>query len=168
MKQSTRIVIAVLVLVGLVALFLGLDAYQRSRPLTVPAGAQITLMPGSIPIYLDSQLAAGFSPADLDTLSKVSFVEPAEGVTQEGWMLKDVLGLHLEVARLKPTTRIVVTSSSRGKSAELTWSEVEDSDHLVMFDLSNRGTLKLVSKMEKLDTRDEWVQDTDEIEVFQP
>jgi hypothetical protein len=37
-----------------------------------------------------------------------------------------------------------------------------------MFDLSNRGTLKLVSKLEKLNTRDEWVQDVDKIEVQVP
>lgn len=37
-----------------------------------------------------------------------------------------------------------------------------------MFDLSNRGTLKLVSLLEKLDTRDEWVQDVDKIEMTSP
>ncbi len=37
-----------------------------------------------------------------------------------------------------------------------------------MFDLSNRGTLKLVSVLPKLDTRDEWVQDVDSIEVANP
>jgi hypothetical protein len=38
----------------------------------------------------------------------------------------------------------------------------------VMFDLSGRGTLKLVSTLERLDVRDEWVQDVDQIEVSQP
>jgi hypothetical protein len=37
-----------------------------------------------------------------------------------------------------------------------------------MFDLSGRGTLKLISKLEKLDVRDEWVQDTDKIEIESP
>jgi len=36
---------------------------------------------------------------------------------------------------------------------------------MVMFDLSNRGTLKLVSTMPKLDDRDEWIQDADRIEI---
>jgi hypothetical protein len=36
----------------------------------------------------------------------------------------------------------------------------------VLFDLSGRGTLKLVSKLEGLDTRDTWVQDVDRIEVL--
>jgi hypothetical protein len=39
---------------------------------------------------------------------------------------------------------------------------------MVMFDLSGRGTLKLVSTLERLDVRDEWVQDVDKIEVTQP
>jgi len=38
----------------------------------------------------------------------------------------------------------------------------------VMFDLSGRGTLKLVSKMASLDDREEWVQDVDRIEVNTP
>jgi len=37
-----------------------------------------------------------------------------------------------------------------------------------MFDLANRGTLKLVSVMEKLDERAEWVQDSDRIEISSP
>jgi len=61
-----------------------------------------------------------------------------------------------------------VSSSSRDKSAQLTWAEVDDPANMVMFDLSSRGTLKLVSLMEKLDTRDEWVQDTDKIEITSP
>jgi hypothetical protein len=35
-----------------------------------------------------------------------------------------------------------------------------------MFDLAGRGTLKLVSVLERLDTRDEWVQDVDRIEIM--
>ncbi len=45
---------------------------------------------------------------------------------------------------------------------------MEAEQNMVMFDLSNRGTLKLVSLLEKLDTRDEWVQDVDRIEVANP
>jgi len=45
---------------------------------------------------------------------------------------------------------------------------VNDRENMVMFDLSNRGTLKLVSLLEKLDMRDEWVQDIDRIEVRNP
>jgi hypothetical protein len=63
---------------------------------------------------------------------------------------------------------IRVSSSSEDKSAQLTWAEVAEPANLVMFDLSNRGTLKLVSVLERLDTRDEWVQDVDRIEIVKP
>ena len=58
-----------------------------------------------------------------------------------------------------------MSSSSRAKSAQVTWAEVDVLENYVMFDLSNRGTLKLVSVLPALDTRDEWVQDVDSIEV---
>jgi hypothetical protein len=69
---------------------------------------------------------------------------------------------------LVPRTEITVTSTSRNKSARLTWEEVNDPDNWVMFDLSGRGTLKLVSQLDRLNVRDEWVQDTDRIEITSP
>jgi hypothetical protein len=69
---------------------------------------------------------------------------------------------------LQPDTVVIVSSSSRDKSAQLTWAEIDDPANWVMFDLSGRGTLKLVSVLEKLDTRDEWVQDVDLIELTSP
>jgi hypothetical protein len=95
-------------------------------------------------------------------------LDAEEGKTHEGWMLRDVLPLYVKRSALKPDMRIVVSSSRRGKRGELTWAEVNDSANMVMFALSGRGTLKLVSRLEKLDTRDEWVQDVDRIEVSQP
>lgn len=79
-----------------------------------------------------------------------------------------MLGLYLDADQLSPQTRIIVSSASRNKSAQLTWQEVNDRENMVMFDLSNRGTLKLVSLLEKLDMRDEWIQDIDRIEVRNP
>ena len=162
MNQRTRIIIAVLILVLVGGAILGLEALRRRR--VTPA----ELQPGSVPIYVDGALESAFTPEDLETLDKVSFEDPEEGRTQEGWMLREVLLLHLSEDRLSPETRITVISTSREKSAELTWAEVGNEENMVMFDLSGRGTLKLVSKMEKLDTRDEWVQDTDRIEVASP
>lgn len=158
MSQRTRILIAVSVLVVSAAVVLGLEALRSSS-------AEPTLAPGSIPIYLAGKLAGGFVPDDLAALEQVSFVDAEEGKTQEGWRLRDVLLLHIKESKLKPETRVVVSSSSREKSAELTWAEVEDPANWVMFDLSGRGTLKLVSVLERLDIRDEWVQDVDKIEV---
>jgi hypothetical protein len=159
MSQRTRILIAVGILVILVLAVLGVEALRR-------ASAEPELAPGSIPIYLDSKLVGGFVPDDLADLEQVSFVDEEEGKTQEGWMLRDVLLLHVKESKLKPETLIVVTSSSRDKSAELTWAEVDDPANWVMFDLSGRGTLKLVSVLEWLDIRDEWIQDVDKIEVI--
>jgi hypothetical protein len=159
MSQRMRILIAFGALVILAAVVLGVEALRR-------ASAEPALAPGSIPIYLDGKLAGGFVPDDLAALEQVSFVEAEEEKLQEGWLLRDVLLLHVRENKLQPETRIVVTSSSRGKSAELTWAEVDDPANWVMFDLSGRGTLKLVSVLERLGIRDEWVQDVDKIEVI--
>jgi hypothetical protein len=161
MSQRTRILIAVGALVVLVATILGVDALRR-------AAAERTLAPGSIPIYGEGKLVGGFVPDDLAALEEVSFVDAEEGKTQQGWLLRDVLLLHVKERRLQPETRIVVTSSSRNKGAELTWAEVDDAANWVMFDLSGRGTLKLVSVLERLNVRDEWVQDVDKIEITTP
>jgi hypothetical protein len=158
MSQRMRIVLAVGVLLVLVTVVLGVEAVRRSS-------AEPELAPGSIPIYVDGKLAGGFVPDDLAVLEQVSFVDAEEGKPQEGWMLRDVLLLHVKERQLTPDTRIVVTSSSRDKSVDLTWAEVDDPANWVMFDLSGRGTLKLVSVLERLDIRDEWVQDVDKIEV---
>ena len=159
MTQRKRILIAAGVLVVLVAIVLGVELLRR-------ATVEPTLEPGSIPITVDGEMLGGFVPDDLTALEQVSFVDEEEGKTQEGWLLRDVLMLHVRENKLKETTRIVVISSSRERSAELTWPEVEDVSNWVMFDLSGRGTLKLVSVLERLDVRDEWVQDVDKIEVI--
>jgi hypothetical protein len=161
MTQKTRILVAVIVLIVLVVVVLGVEALRRAQ-------SEPTLAPGSIPIYLDGKLVGGFVPDDLSQLEQVSFVDAEEGKTQEGWRLSDVLLLHIKERELEPDSIIVVSSSSRNKSAELTWAEVRDPANWVMFDLSGRGTLKLVSVLERLDIRDEWVQDVDRIEVSSP
>jgi hypothetical protein len=160
-SQRTRILIAVGVLVVLVAAVLGVDALRRSD-------AEPALAPGSIPIYIEGKLVGSFVPDDLAVLEEVSFVDAEESKTQQGWLLGDVLLLHVKESTLRPETRIVVTSSSRRKSAALTWAEVDDPANCVMFDLSGRGTLKLVSVLERLDIRDEWIQDVDKIEITAP
>ena len=166
MTQRARILIAAGVLVVLVAVVLGIDALQRASGESAAQG-EPTVVPGAIPIRLDGKLVGSFTPADLERLDKVSFVEPVEAKTQEGWLLRDVIRLYVEPDTLVGTL-VTVTSSSRGKSAQLTWDEVSPLENYVMFDLSNRGTLKLVSVLPKLDTREEWVQDVDGIEVTHP
>ena len=164
MTQSRRILIATLILILVVGAVLGIDALRRSRSTTTDED-QVTLAPGSIPIYVDGQLAAGFSPDDLDQLEQVSFVDAEEGKTQEGWLLRDVLLLYVKENDLKAGALITVSSSSRDKAAQLSWAEVDEPANMVIFDLASRGTLKLVSLLERLSTRDQWVQDVDKIEI---
>jgi hypothetical protein len=157
--QNKRILIAVVVLIVLIAAVLGLDVVRRQK-------AKATeLEPGSIPIYFEDRLVDSFKPDDLERLDEVSFVDAEEGKTQAGWLLRDVLLLYIEGDVFRDDTLVTVSSSSRGKSVELTWAEVKDTDNMVLFDLSGRGTLKLVSLLERLDTRDDWVQDVDRIEI---
>ena len=163
MTQNKRIFIAVLIFALLIGAVLGLEALRR-RDAAVGDGS-ITLAPGSIPIYVGGQLVGGFSPDDLGELEEASFVDAEEGKTQEGWLLRDVILLHVEREDLKADKLINVSSSSRDKSVQLTWAEVDESANMVMFDLSSRGTLKLISLLERLDVRDEWVQDVDKIEI---
>ena len=159
MNQTIRIGIGILVLLIIIGLILGLDVLRRQ------SSPDQALKPGEIPIYVNQKFAGKFSPDDLDKLEQVSFVEPEEGKEQTGWLLRDVILLTVAENDLTDDTVIIVSSSSREKSAQLTWAEVNDPANRVMFDLANKGTLKLVSLLEKLDTRAEWVQDTDKIEV---
>jgi hypothetical protein len=168
MSQNKRILIAILIVLGLSGLVLGVEALRRQTVQSNLPPAEVTLAAGAAPIYLNGRLIAGFGPADLSNLQQVSFVEPVEGKSQDGWLLRDVLLLYIPEGQLQPTTAITVSSSSRDKSTVLTWQEVADPQNWVMFDLSNRGTLKLVSALDKLDSRDEWVQDADKIEVTSP
>ena len=159
MNGTGRVLIGVAILIAVGGALLGLEALRRQR-LT-----EADLEPGSIPIYVDGVLTAAFVPDDRTRLEQVAFQDAEEGKTQEGWMLRDVLLLHLPQDSLAPDTQITVSSSSRGKSVQLAWSEVDSEENMVMFDLSGRSTLKLISKLPRLDVRDEWVQDTDRIEV---
>jgi len=157
MKQGARIGIAVGVIILVTVVVLGVDLARRQSDASLPAG--------SIPLYVRGELATAFVPDDLESLELVSFVDEEEGKTQEGWLLRDILKLYLTDDVLREDTVVVVSSTSREKSVTLTWPEVNDTGNMVMFDLAGRGTLKLVSKLERLDIRDEWVQDVDRIEV---
>ncbi len=164
MSQRTRIIIAVGVIALIGVVILGLEAL-RARPSSGgAAGSEPTVVPGALSIYLDGKLVASFTPADLEKLAKVSFTDAAEEKLQDGWQLADILRLHVADS-LPNTAQITVSSSSREKSVQLSWAEVAEPANKVIFDLSNRGTLKLVSVLPKLDDRDEWVQDADRIDI---
>jgi len=156
MTQRKRILIAVVILLVVAGVVLGVDLLRRKTA---------TVEPGSVPIYHRGRLAGALKPDDLERLEQGSFVDAEEGKTQQGWMLRDVVLLYLDADVLQPSTPIVLGSSSRQKTATLTWAEVDEQANMTMLDLSNRSTLKLVSRLERLDTRDEWVQDVDKIEI---
>jgi hypothetical protein len=165
MNQNKRILIAVVILFVIVGVVLGVDALQRQN---AAALAPAEIPPGSIPIFIDGQFVASFVPEDLSQLDSASFVDAEEGKTQDGWLLRDVLLLYLGEDNLQSKTQITVSSSSRGKGQTLSWAEVEDQKNNVMFDLSGRGTLKLVSTIPGFDVRDSWIQDVDKIEITAP
>ena len=152
-----RALIAVAIILVIAGVVLGVDWLQRRRPTELP--------PGSVPIYVGERLIGAFVPQDLEGLEKAGFVDAKEGKAQEGWLVRDVLLLHIQADKLRPDSTITITSSSRDKSAQVTWEQANDPGNNVLFDLSNRGTVKLVSTMEGLDTRDTWVQDVTQIEV---
>jgi hypothetical protein len=98
-------------------------------------------------------------------MNQFSFQDVEEQKEQQGWLLKDVLLKFYDKDLFSDDTVIRVSSSSRNISATLVWYEVIDENNFILFDLSGRGTLKLVSVMERLDERAEWVQDIDKIEI---
>jgi len=163
-SQRPRILIGMVILLVIIGVILGVDYWRFQSDSTSKENAG-SIPPGSIPIHLNGELVASIVPDDLDHLSMTSFVEEEEGKTEEGWLLRDVMMLYVGEDNLQASTIINVSSSSREKSAQLTWEEVQNLDNMVLFDLASRGTLKLVSRLEKLDTRDEWVQDVDKIEI---
>jgi len=165
MDQKKRILIAVAILLAVLGAIFGVDYLQRQN---AASQAPADMPPGSVPIFIDGKFVASFVPEDLNQLKSASFVDAEEGKTQDGWLLRDVLLLYLGEDNLQDKTQITVSSSSREKSKTLTWSEVENQENMVMFDLSGRGTLKLVSKLPGFDIRDSWVQDVDKIETTTP
>jgi hypothetical protein len=162
-----RFGLAAVLLLCFVLLVFGVEMLRR-QAFTNRAAASGELAAGSIPIYYQGRLIAGFTPADLEGMAQTQFVDAEEGKTQEGWLLRDVLLVFIDPDQLTNSASIVVSSTSRNKRIDMTWQEVKDSENKVMFDLSGRGTLKLVSLLDRLDVRDEWIQDVDLIEVIDP
>ena len=67
MSQSKRILIGVIVLVLVGAAVLGIE-YLRGRNSLPDSAGEVTLTPGSVPIYLDGVLVAAFTPDALEIL----------------------------------------------------------------------------------------------------
>ncbi len=162
MTQRIRVLIALGIILLLTGAVIGIETLRGKR---IAEQIDASLQPGDIPVYWNGSLRAAFSPTDIESLPTASFVDAEEGKTQDGWLLKDTLLVSFKESQFSDDTRITVSSSSREKSVELTWAEVANADNMVLFDLSGRGTLKLVSLLKGFDVRDEWVQDVDRIEI---
>jgi hypothetical protein len=165
--KNSRIWIALVLIAGVVVVILATTSVQRLLA-TRPSGTNTPLPPGSIPIYLNQKFMGAFTPDFLNSMPTLQFTDVYEEKPQDGWALSKVILLVVPERQLDPQSVVVVTSSSRDKSAKLTWAEVKDPANYVMFDLSNRGTLKLVSVLPALDGRNEWVQDVDRIDITGP
>jgi hypothetical protein len=165
MNQTKRIIIIIIVLFVIIAVVLAVDFLQRQN---AASQQPADMPPGSVPIYVNGEFTASFVPEDLNQLAIVSFLDDEEGKTQEGYRLRDVILLYIDDGNLGADTEVKVSSSSREKMKSLSWGEIKNLDNMVMFDISGRGTLKLVSKIPDFDIRDAWVQDVDKIEIITP
>lgn len=162
MSQRNRILTAFAVILVVVGGFFAYDMLSHRG-----GAAGSGLPPGAVPVIKDGVLIGAMTPTDLEVLSQYSFVDTEEGKTQEGWLLGEALAIYIDTGELGPGTPVTVSSSSQGKSATLPWADVSTPDNFVLLDLSGRGTLKLVSlNLDYLDTREEWVQDVDSIEII--
>lgn len=162
MNLKKRYILAVVILLAMIGIMLGVDFLQRRQ---AERKMMANIPAGSVPVLINGNLAASFVPGDLDQLEKTSFVDSEEGKTQEGWLLRDVLLLYLREDQDLAGSVITVSSSSREKFKTLDWDILDEVENFVLFDLSGRGTLKLVSNISGFDTRDDWIQDVDRIEV---
>ena len=165
MTQKSRIIALVAVL-AVVALALLLWGWLQKRPAISSAEPE----PGRIHVYLDGRFAANVNPEELAELPIASFVDKEKGKAQEGPRLKDVVLLYVQEEKLRSDSTITLTgvlpSGGASKSASLTWGQIEDPANHVLFDYSSSGdSIKLVSTLAGLDTRDQWVQGIERISI---
>jgi hypothetical protein len=164
MKQKTRIIIAIIIIAAFAFGILAVESLRRGGSL------YRSFMPdrfdgACVPVYRTSKELGRFCDADSSKLKKFGFTDKSERKLQEGWFLCDIILLYAAEKDLAPGTKIIVTSASRNKNAELTWRDVSDRKNMIILAMSKQGRLKLVSIMEGLDYREQWVQDVTRIEV---
>lgn len=164
MSQKSRTLVVVVVL-ALVAIALGLSGLLRG-------GAVSSSEPeaGRIHVYVDDRFVANVDPEQVSSLPTSSFVDSEKGKTQEGPRLRDVLLLYLDEGELEPGSIVTVSgiqpSSDEAKEAAVTWDQVTEPGSSVILDVADSGgSLKLVSTLPGLDTRADWVQGIQRIDV---
>lgn len=168
-QKRIRLLIAVIAIVA-VALVV-VDVSRRNQAEVAPLdSSDVSQEPGTIALYHNGAFVTFFTSAALDGLETYGFEEAEESKLQSGALLRDVILLYVDEATLQADTQITVSSSEREKSVTLVWADVANVENHVLFDpSSNRSTLKLVSStLENLDSRSEWIQDTDRIDIETP
>ncbi len=166
MGTSRRIFISMGIIILAVLTILVIDSFRRGGGLyrTLHEGKE-KFTAACVPVYSGAAQPANFCEADAAKLAMKSFVDKDESKKQEGWLLRDVVLLSVKKESLNPGTRVLVSSSSRGKKAELSWNDVSSEANMVILAPTKQGTLKLASVMKGLETRQQWVQDVDRIEI---
>jgi hypothetical protein len=167
MSTTKRIVIGVIILALITGAILVIESVRRGGSLYRLLREGSERFSGEcIPVYSENNLLSKFCHENAARLLKRSFVDKKDKKLQEGWLLRDVLLLSVKKEDMKPDTKVRVSSSSRGKTAELYWKDVNNETNLVLLAPTKKGTLKLASVIKGLDTRTEWVQDVDKIELI--
>lgn len=166
MSRQTRIRLAIAVAAVFAAILVVVNVFQRDESTPVIPADAATPLPGTIALYHNDGIVTFFTSSTLQGLDEYSFEDAEENKRQGGALLRDIILLYVDEAELSDDTLITVSSSTRDKSVTLSWAQVTNPDNHVLFDPALSGTLKLVSSsLENLDTRAEWIQDTDRIEI---
>ena len=165
MKQNQRtiVVVVALVAIGIALAVLGYVRSQRQASSQTPEE-------GMIHIYVDGTFAANVSPATVSDLPTYSFQDAEQGKTQEGPSLEDVLSAHIAKRSLGAGTTVTVngvrSQGSEPKETTVTWEQIVDPESHLILDVAGSGdSLKLVSTLPGLDTRDTWVQGVQRIDI---
>lgn len=169
MSTTKRIIIGVIIIALLAAGILAIESLRRGGNLYRLVREGTERFSGEcIPIYSGKDLVSKFCSNNASRLEKRSFNDKIEKKPQEGWLLRDALLLSFKKEDMKPGTRVRVSSSSRHKTAEIRWTDVENEANLIILAPTKKGTLKLAANLPGLDTRSQWVQDVDKIEIIRP
>ena len=167
MSHKVRIAFVVSVIVA-IAVSLGIQGWRQSQIVV----SNESPAKGRIHIYYHGSFVANLNPADLPDLEPGSFKDLEENKTQEGPWLKDIVTLYIDRA-IKDSELVTVrglrSTTGEEKEITLTWAQVADGDNNVICDVAGSGdSIKLVSTLPELDTRDEFVQGIIRIDIDKP
>lgn len=164
MSQKARIavVIAVLAMIALVLALVSLPGRQTT--------ATEEPQEGRIHLYVDGAFRANVDPAVIADVEQGSFADREEGKEQAGPWADALILAYVDARTLRPASTVTISgirsSTGDAKSATLTWGQISDRNNHVLFDIAGSGdSVKLVSTLDSLDTRDEWVQGVARIEI---